>query len=220
MLERVLEPEAMADPREALAYDRMDHSAPNEAFVDRLVELDAHGRMLDVGVGPGHIPLMVCDRLAHGRIVGIDLSESMLRIARQHCRRSAHADRIVYQVADAKSLPFADESFDTVFSNSILHHLADPAAALVEAWRVLKPGGAFLFRDLFRPPDAATRRRLVETHAAGQYDYQKQLFRQSLDAALTPDELRRMIGRFDWADQVRVLVDTDRHVSVQRPGAA
>ena len=55
-MERELEPEYMDTEDEAASYAAMDHSAPNAAFVARLVELGAAGRMLDVGCGPGHIP--------------------------------------------------------------------------------------------------------------------------------------------------------------------
>ena len=63
-MQRQLEPEVMDDLQEAVAYDRMDHVQPNEAFVARLIELGAHGRMLDIGTGPGHIPLLVCEKIA------------------------------------------------------------------------------------------------------------------------------------------------------------
>ena len=58
-MERVLEPELMDTLEDATEYDEMDNSAENTAFVERLVELGAHGRMLDIGTGPGHIPLPV-----------------------------------------------------------------------------------------------------------------------------------------------------------------
>ena len=54
-MQRTLEPEVMDTPEEADGYDAMDHSQANAAFVGRLVELGARGRMLDIGTGPGHI---------------------------------------------------------------------------------------------------------------------------------------------------------------------
>ena len=80
-VERILEPEVMDTEEDAREYDAMDHSEPNEAFVGRLVELGARGRMLDVGTGPGHVPLLVCERVAEATVVGIDLAETMLAIA-------------------------------------------------------------------------------------------------------------------------------------------
>jgi ubiquinone/menaquinone biosynthesis C-methylase UbiE len=214
-LARVLEPEVMDGPDEAIAYDTMDHSIPNRAFVERLVELDASGHMLDIGTGPGHIPPMVCRTIDDATVVGVDLSPAMIEIAERHRRREGFADRMTYQIADADELPFADGTFDTVFSNTIIHHIADPRPMLREAWRVLKDGGVLLIRDLFRPPDMATVEQLVQAHAGDADAEQQQLFRQSLIAAFTPGELRVMIDELNLSG-VEVVVDTDRHVSIQR----
>lgn len=213
MLERVLEPEVMDSPEEAASYDAMDHTAANDAFVQRLVELGATGSMLDIGTGPGHIPLRVCDRIEGARIFAADLSKAMLAIARQHLDASPHADRVDFHLADAKELPFEDGAFDAVFSNTILHHIHDPAPFLTEAWRVLRPGGVLLIRDLFRPSDQATLDRLVTLYAGDCDETQRRLFAESLHAALTPTELQAMaIG---LGVQAKVVVDTDRHMSLQ-----
>ena len=81
MIARVLEPEAMDTQEEADGYDAMDHSAANAAFAKRMQELGAHGRVLDIGCGPGHIPLLLCEALPQARIVGVDLAAHMLRHA-------------------------------------------------------------------------------------------------------------------------------------------
>ena len=90
-MKRVLEPEVMDTAEEADGYDAMDHTEANAAFVARLVDLGARGRMLDVGTGPGHIPLLVCERIATARVVGIDLAKHMLAHAERHRSASPHA---------------------------------------------------------------------------------------------------------------------------------
>lgn len=219
MLERTLEPEVMDTIEAAEDYDAMDHSTPNANFVRRLIELGAHGRMLDIGTGPGHIPLLVCEEITDGTIVGIDLSENMLKIAERRRVDSPYADRIEFRLADAKGLPFADRSFDVVFSNTIMHHIPDPRPYLREAWRVLKPGGVFLIRDLFRPDSAQRVEELVAEHAAGATPEQQELFRVSFHAAFTPDELRAML-REVGLNEVEVVIDTDRHMSAQKKAGA
>lgn len=217
MIERQLEPEVMDTPEEAREYDAMDNREPNEAFSRRLVELSAGGRMLDVGTGPGHIPLLVTALIPGSHIVGVDLSANMLQIAERRRAASAFADRIEFRLADAKGLPFPDQSFDAVFSNTILHHIPDPRPFVAEAWRVLRPGGAFLIRDLFRPDTETALERLVAEHAADATPDQRQMFADSLRAALTPDELRALVRELGLdREGVEVVVDTDRHVSVQR----
>ena len=215
MLPRRLEPEVMDDPAEAQAYEAMDHSEPNAAFCDRLIELGAHGRMLDIGTGPGHIPVMIAERVAGARIVAMDYAAAMLEIARARVRGVQLAHQVHLLRGDAKALPLADHSFDTVFSNTILHHLPEPVWLLREAARVLRPGGVLLIRDLLRPEDTATLDHLVLVHAAEADASQRRMFRDSLHAALKPDELEQLAKRAGLRD-VEVVVDTDRHVSLQR----
>ena len=213
-MQRVLEPEYMDTAEEADGYDSMDHAEPNAAFVARLVELGAHGRMLDIGTGPGHIPLLVCDTIEGARVVGLDAAETMLVHARRHLAGSPHGERVDYVRGDAKALELEDASFDTVYSNTILHHIPDPAPFLAEARRVLRPGGVLLVRDLYRPPSNERAAELVALHAAEATPYQRELFRASLCASLTPEELRTLADSVGLAD-AEVAIDSDRHMSLQ-----
>jgi ubiquinone/menaquinone biosynthesis C-methylase UbiE len=213
-MRRTLEPEVMDTPEEADGYDAMDHSEPNAAFVARLVQLGARGRMLDVGTGPGHIPLLACERIADCYVVAVDLARHMLAHAERHRAASPHGGRVELRLADAKGLDFEDGSFDAVFSNTILHHIPEPEHFLREAWRVLRPGGVLLVRDLFRPETTARAMELVRMHAGDATPCQQELFRASLHAALTPAELfalSRSIGMCG----VELAIDSDRHMSLQ-----
>lgn len=214
-MQRELEPEVMDSPDEAAEYDAMDHAAVNTAFVDRLIELRGHGRMLDIGAGPGRICLDACLRIPDSRVFGVDLSESMLAIARKHLASSGLGERVTFHIMDACDLSFEDDSFDTVFSNTILHHLPRPEQMLAEAWRVLRPGGVLLIRDLYRPENETRLDELVQLHAADATPRQRQLFRDSLKAALTPDELRALVDGIPLPG-AQVVIDTDRHISIQQ----
>ena len=214
-MERTLEPEVMDTPEEADGYDAMDHTEANAAFVERLLSLGAHGEMLDIGTGPGVIPLMVCERVSDARVIGVDLAKHMLAHAERHKAASPVGDRVECRLADAKGLDFPDDSFDAVFSNTILHHIPDPKPFLAEACRVLRPGGVLLIRDLLRPSTPERALELVAQHADGADDYQKELFRASLHAALEPDELRGIVDELGLPGEV--VVDTDRHMSFQIP---
>ena len=218
-MQRVLEPEVMDSPEEVRAYAAMDHAAVNRAFVERLFALGAAGRMLDIGTGPGHIPLEICARSAEAHVVGVDLAQHMLAYARGLRDASPNASRIELRSADAKALDFRDACFDAVCSNTILHHIPDPVPFLREAGRVLRPGGALLIRDLFRPGTEREVDALVALHAADDTPAQRKLFRDSLCAALTPEELRAAAEAAGLCD-VEVRVDSDRHVSLQRAASA
>ena len=212
-MERTLEPEVMDTAEEADGYDAMDHSEPNRVFVERLVELGARGSVLDIGTGPGHIPLLVCERIPGTRVVAIDLAQHMLAHAERHRAASPFKDRVSFRLADAKGLDFPDASFDTVYSNTILHHIPDPRPFLSEAWRVLKPGGVLLIRDLFRPATPERALELVRLHAGDENDYNRELFRASLHAALEPDELAAIAAEAGLAG-VELTIDSDRHMSL------
>ncbi len=97
-------------------------------------------RLLDVGCGLGEAALAFADDLGDdGEIVGIDASEEMLRVARSNAR-SARC-RVRFSAGDAASLDEPDDAFDAARSERTLQWLADPAAAVAELVRVVRPGG-------------------------------------------------------------------------------
>jgi ubiquinone/menaquinone biosynthesis C-methylase UbiE len=214
MIERILEPEVMDTAEEAAEYDAMDHTGANEALVQRLIDLGAGGHMLDIGTGPGHIPFLICERLPEAHVTGIDLAEHMLGYARQKLAASPHQGRVRFDSADAKQLNYPDQSFDVVFSNTILHHIPDPEPFLKEALRVLRPGGVLLIRDLFRPESTKRIAELVQCYAAEESPSSQELFRASLHAALTSDELRQVADQAGM-QSADLVVDSDRHHSLQ-----
>ncbi|MAF64347.1 MAG: SAM-dependent methyltransferase [Planctomycetes bacterium] len=216
MLDRILEPEAMDTLSETESYDSMDHTEANASFVGRLFDLGAGGHMLDIGTGPGHMPPMICAREESVTVVGVDLSRHMISAANANLAKTPHVARVEYRHMDAKRLAFADGEFDAVFSNTILHHIPDPRPFLREARRVLRPGGALLVRDLFRPPTREALEALVESHAAGCTEHQRTLFTDSLHAAFTAGELRDLADE-SGLEQAEIVIDNDRHMSLQIP---
>lgn len=215
-MKRILEPEVMDTREEAEAYDAMDHTAVNIAFVERVVELGARqGHFLDLGTGPAQIPILLAQRCPKIRITGIDLSVNMLTLGEQHVAEAGLADRIALECVDAKNLPYPDQSFDGVISNSIIHHLPDPMAAFQEISRVIRSDGLILIRDLMRPDAPETAQALVDCYAADDTPYQKKLFYDSFLAALTVPEIEEMIAQTRLTD-ASVVQSSDRHWSVER----
>jgi ubiquinone/menaquinone biosynthesis C-methylase UbiE len=211
MLVRVLETEAMDTAAEAIDYDSMDHREVNRVFVADLVTAGpGDGLILDLGTGTAQIPIELCRQHPRARVLAIDMASHMLVLAQKNIERAGLADRIRVERVDAKRLPYAVGAFDTVASNSILHHIPEPGQVLAEAWRVLAPGGLIFIRDLFRPDDEATVRRLVETYAAGANDHQQRMLADSFRAALTVEEVRQMVTRFGCAPE-SAGATSDRH---------
>jgi SAM-dependent methyltransferase len=101
--------------------------------------------IVDLGCGPGDLVVEIASRLKDAKIVGLDLSPSMLLWAGRH----ATADgRVRFVVGDAADLPFGDASVDVVVSTLSMHHWEDPSDAFAEIARVLRPDGIALLYDL------------------------------------------------------------------------
>jgi len=124
-------------------------------------ELETRGRrrqptIVDLGCGPGDLVVEISHRLREARIVGIDMSPSMLLWAGRHATTDG---RLRFLVGDAANLPFDDASVDVVVSTLSMHHWSDPADVFAEIARVLRPDGVALIYDLgllaSTPPEMA-----------------------------------------------------------------
>lgn len=231
-LARVLEVEVMDTAAEAADYNAMDHSAVNAVFAADLLTALASGKrqppdhlaveyqgadaprspleILDLGTGTALIPIEVCRRNANCHILAVDLAAHMLALAKTNVSTAGFASRITLQQIDAKTLPIADGQFDVVMSNSIIHHIPEPMYSLREAVRVTKPGGLLFFRDLLRPDDEAVLQQLVQTYAGSENAHSRQMFDDSLHAALSLGEIRGLVAQLGFpADSVQQT--TDRH---------
>jgi len=99
--------------------------------------------LLDVGCGPGTITVEFADRLAPGRVVGLDASAEVISIASQTQRPG-----LEFVVGNAYALPYDDATFDIVHAHQTLQHVADPVRMLREMRRVTRPGGVVAARDV------------------------------------------------------------------------
>ena len=203
-------------PDEAQAYAQADFAAVNDAFVQRLLELAPpreRAEALDLGTGPCDIPIRLLRRRPQWRVVAVDASAPMLKLARLAVRKARLASRIVLLQADAKALPLPDRSFDVVFSNSILHHVTAVDRLWAEVRRLVRPGAAIFFRDLARPASARATRKIVRAYAAGESKLLQEEYYRSLLSAWTPEEVRRQLKRAGLAGLTVAMV-TDRHLDV------
>jgi 2-polyprenyl-6-hydroxyphenyl methylase/3-demethylubiquinone-9 3-methyltransferase len=100
--------------------------------------------ILDVGCGAGFLTNELA--LAGHKVTGVDMSESSLQVAAQYDQTKT----VTYKLANAYELPFSDESFDFLCAMDFLEHVEDPAKAIQEFARVLKPGGKFFYHTFNR----------------------------------------------------------------------
>jgi cyclopropane fatty-acyl-phospholipid synthase-like methyltransferase len=167
--------------------------------------------VLDLGCGPADVTLRFARAYPDCLITGVDGAEAMLAPGREAVARAGLDARIRFLCI---SLPAQlGQRFDTVISNSLLHHLADPQALWAAVRAHAQPGAAVLVMDLMRPRSREEAARLVEQHAHGAPEVLRRDFFNSLLAAYRPHEVLAQLERAQLA-QFRVEVASDRHLVV------
>jgi ubiquinone/menaquinone biosynthesis C-methylase UbiE len=212
-LHRILEPEVMDTLEEAFEYDSMDHSQVNEVFCNDFFaarNLTDGVQILDVGTGTAQIPIAMCKRNNGLKITAIDLAESMLTLGNKNIQTARLEDSITLVQIDSKKMPYPDESFDQVISNSIIHHIPNPLECFKEMIRVTKKDGLLFIRDLLRPFSLVELHNIVNLHAGDATPKQKQLFTDSLHASLSLAEVREMVKLFGF-EAFTVIQSSNRH---------
>jgi ubiquinone/menaquinone biosynthesis C-methylase UbiE len=140
-------------PRESERYTHGHHESVLKSHTWRTVGnsaayLEPHLApglsLLDVGCGPGTITVEFADRLAPGRVVGLDASAEVIARAAADFTRA----NLRFVTGDAYALPFDDGAFDIVHAHQVLQHVGDPVAVLRELRRVTRPGGLVAARDV------------------------------------------------------------------------
>jgi len=219
--ERVPEPEVMQTPEEAFGYEETASNAYldriDNQFVDHVLSMGIVGTILDLGTGPGQIPIKLAKCEPRIKVIGIDLSEEMLKLATERARREQVSSRVSFMLASANSIPVASGSIDLLICNSTLHHFSHPVQVFNEAHRVLHEDGVAYFRDLRR------RSRLLHgLHVAffgRKYTgLMRKLFEDSVRAAYTRPELRQHIAnsnlsnaRVFYPDLSHIVVESQKH---------
>ncbi|HKC94684.1 MAG TPA: class I SAM-dependent methyltransferase [Nitrospira sp.] len=211
-MDRVLEPELMDDPEQAKAYAAADFSQENQGFVERFREYfpDFHeGHVIDVGCGPGDIPIRFARAFPTCRITGIDASAPMVHLAERAVQQAGLSERITFRCERFQDTAGANQA-DAGISNSLLHHLPNPLLFWNKLRRLVRPGSPILVMDLLRPESTEEAQAIVDRYAVGESDILRRDFYNSLLAAFTEDEVTTQLARMNLT---RLLIDLpdDRH---------
>ncbi|MBC7910523.1 MAG: methyltransferase domain-containing protein [Pyrinomonadaceae bacterium] len=115
------------------------HRPAGEQAIARL-NLETDSRVIDLGCGSGWATRLMAERANRGRVVGIDISDEMIALARIS---SAEFSNVEFQIGSAENLPFGDGEFTHAFSMESIYYYANMPQALSEIRRVLAPNGIF-----------------------------------------------------------------------------
>lgn len=211
-MDRILEPELMDDPDQALAYAKADFEKENQGFVDlfRAYYPDfSKGHILDLGCGPADITIRLARALPTCRLMGVDGSASMIQLGEEAVRAAGLTGRIAFQCVRVQNFT-SDEPADAGVSNSLLHHMPNPLQFWYGLKRWVKPGAVILVMDLLRPDTPEAAQAIVNQYAADESPILQRDFYNSLCAAFTEDEVA---GQLAELNLTRLLIDVvdDRH---------
>lgn len=147
--------------RVASRYDVMNdlmsggvHRIWKDAMMDWLAPRDGQ-RLLDVAGGTGDIAFRFLRRAPGAQAVVFDMTQSMLDEGRKRAEAESLADRLDWVAGDALALPFADNSFDVYTISFGIRNVTRIADALLEAFRVLRPGGRLMVLEFSQLPNPA-----------------------------------------------------------------
>lgn len=210
----------MLDPDQVRAYAEADFNGEDADVIARLLELLPGGapRIVDLGCGPGNISFRLARACPAAFVLGLDGSPTMLALACERLQQAPElSGRLRFELARlplAAALPAEwDGGFTLLVSNSLLHHLHDPAVLWSSLRQLAAPNAFVYIRDLRRPADASALEALVQRHAADVPDVLRRDYAHSLRAAFRAPELRQQLRDCDLA-HLAVAERLDQYLEV------
>lgn len=125
-------------------YDEIAETARETYYKKIALEITdcfTEGRMLDLGTGPGYLPIEIVKLEIGVQIDAVDLSKKMIEIARRNAKEAGVSGRIHFHLGNANSLKFDDGAYDLVISTGAFHSWKRPAKVIDECHRILRPKG-------------------------------------------------------------------------------
>lgn len=187
--------------------------------------------LLDCGCGPGSITVGLAAAVAPGgRVVGLDIEEKQLEIARAFASERG-VTNLSLQQGSIYELPFADARFDAAVAHFVVEHVADPLRALKEVRRVLRPGGVAAIKDPYYPaftwrpaiPEVARPWELIQRvrrHLGSSESYSADLRSVLLEAGFARTEAeavaRTVLGRSDGPEPFAIMQNQLREEGFRR----
>ena len=216
-MKRVPEPELMEGQEQARAYAHADFEEPHSRFLSLLRDSfpvrEVGLWVVDLGCGAADISLRVARAYPDCRVHGVDASRAMLDYGRKAIEKAGLGDRVQLHFGYLPGVTLPRPTYDTIVSNSLLHHLPDPLILWREIHRWASPGSGVFVMDLLRPDDDRRARELVQTHCGDEPEILQRDFYHSLLAAYRPGEVSDQLREADL-EHLEVRPVSDRHMVV------
>ena len=216
-MQRIPEPELMNDAEQAAAYAFADFEEPHSRFIELFRETfpgeAVAGAVLDLGCGPGDVTIRFVHAFPECVAHGVDGAAAMLAHGRSRLEREGLLGRVelIQGYLPGAALPLG--GYDTVISNSLLHHLRDPTVLWETLKHYAKPGARVFIMDLLRPAGRDQAQALVDEYAANEPQILRHDFFHSLLAAYRVDEVAAQLRAAGLAG-LGVRQISDRHLLI------
>jgi SAM-dependent methyltransferase len=217
-MQRITEPELMTEDEQAFAYANADFEAPHSRFIElfrrTFPDWPGRGRALDLGCGPGDIAMRFARAYPGCVVDGIDGAAAMLNFGREILKGDLSLERCVnlLEILLPHQHPPHDQ-YDAIISNSLLHHLHDPAVLWNAVRDYAKPDAPVFIIDLMRPDTPEEAQHLTDLYTAGEPTVLRRDFHASLFAAFTPDEVSSQLAAAGLP-HLQVSAISDRHLMI------
>jgi len=119
-------------------------------LAEKVVSLFEGGKLLEIGPGPAYVSIEIAKRLPMVEIIGLEISDTMIEIAKKNAKEHEVSEKITLKKGDASKMPLEDSEFDFVITSGSLHHWKKPTQVVDEIYRVLRPGCRALVSDLMK----------------------------------------------------------------------
>ena len=180
----------------------------------------SNGKFVEIGCGPAKISIYLAEMLRQNNIkesdveiIAVDKCQMMTELAKENIEKFGLSDYITVVKASAHDLPFPSNSVDCIVMQDTLHEISDPVQALREINRTIKTDGSYIVRDLRRPPNRLALNAMLCLLAQGYNKLQKGIFRHSLEAGYTGNELCELAKEAGMSDyQIRPVSIT--HIDI------
>jgi ubiquinone/menaquinone biosynthesis C-methylase UbiE len=216
-MERIPEPDLMNEATQARAYAEADFTEPHnyciELLRNSLSNLPPTGIALDLGCGSGDITIRFAHAFPGWRVDGVDGATEMLSHGDASVHQAGLNDRIQLIEAYLPNGAAPQDHYDLIFSNSLLHHLAEPSILWQSIHRWARPGTWIFIMDLLRPDTSDIAAQFVRQYAANEPDILQRDFYNSLLAAYSIQEVQTQLQQAQLA-YLSVQPVSDRHLII------